>query len=95
DAVARTLHGVSDLLSEQTYKDACDRGVQGAGDLVDDNIDGLIDIAATFTLAGTATGTEISTDNIAQRLEPGNWTGSWDERGTGMTISGTFVGQRR
>ena len=95
DSVAAALYEASDLLSEMRYRDACVAGVEAAGDFVDDRIAGLIDVAAVLTISGNARGTELSTEGIAQRLEMGLWTGSWDEAGTAMTIDGTFVGMRR
>ena len=58
-------------------------------------LDGAVDAAATFTLEGQATGTELSTDGIAQALEDGIWTGMWGDSGMSDEINGSFTGRRR
>ena len=95
ESIATALYEASDLLSRMQYLDACNTGVDAAGDFIDDNIAGLIDSAAVLTLSGSARGTELTPDGVAQRLEMGAWTGSWDEAGTSATITGTFVGMLR
>ena len=99
DSVATAIHGsiggVTDRLSVDQYRNACNEGIMGAGDYVDENIAGFIDVGATMTISGTATGTELTTDGLAQALEDGEWTGSWDEAGAGGAIAGTFTGRRR
>jgi hypothetical protein len=94
-AIHSAIEGVTDRLTEAQYEMYCDMGLTAAGDYVDENIAGFIDVGATMTIQGTATGTELSTDGIAQRLEDGVWTGSWDEMGMDGTIDGTFDGMRR
>ncbi len=95
DAIADALYDVSDLLSRSQYYDACTTGVDAAGDFIDSRIAGLIDTSAVLTISGSARGAELSTGGVAQRLEMGVWTGSWDEAGTSATIEGTFVGMLR
>jgi hypothetical protein len=95
DAIHGAISGVTDRLTTAQYEMYCNEGLMAAGDYVDENIDGFIDVSATMTISGTAHGTEVSTDGIAQRLEDGMWTGSWDEMGTGDEIDGTFTGVRR
>ncbi len=94
-AIYGAWDGVTDRLTEAQYEMYCNQGLAAAGNYVDENIAGFIDVGATMTIQGTATGTELSTDGIAQRLEDGVWTGSWDEMGMGDTIEGTFTGMRR
>jgi hypothetical protein len=98
-AIARSLYMRSTLLTEMQYRDACVAGINLAGSLIDDNIAGLVDAAATLTIAGQVRGHDISREGIAQSLgtlaEPGLWMGSWDEVGMGGDVSGTFTGRRR
>jgi len=94
-AIHSAIMGVTDRLSEAQYEMYCNQGLDAAGDYVDNNIADLIDIPATMTISGTARGTELSTEGIAQQLEEGVWTGSWDEMGVSDTIDGSFTGIRR
>jgi hypothetical protein len=82
-------------ISVTDYTNACNRGIDAVGTFVDDHIDGLVDSAAVFTLSGEAQGGDLTPDGLAQTLESGVWTGSWDEMGTRATISGTFLGTLR
>lgn len=93
--IATTLEEEIGYADYDTYFMYCEDAVDIAGDFVDANIAGLIDVAAVLTISGSARGGELSTDGIPQRLEMGLWTGSWDEAGAGATIDGTFVGMRR
>jgi hypothetical protein len=99
DAVAMSLVSATMdspfRLSLAQYRDACNSGIMLAGDAVDDGLAGLIDDEALMTLAGTARGADITTSNVAQRLEMGMWTGGFDESGMSGTISGDFTGQLR
>ena len=90
--IATTLEREIGFVDYMTYFDYCEEAVDIAGDFIDDNIAGLIDVAAVLTIAGSARGTEVSTTGVAQRLEMGVWTGSWDEVGMSATVDGTFVG---
>ncbi len=94
-AIHGAIMGVTDRLTEAQYEMYCEQGLTAAGEYVDENIAGFIDVGATMTIQGTATGTELSTEGIAQRLEDGVWTGSWDEMGAGDDIDGVFTGMRR
>jgi hypothetical protein len=96
-AIHGAIGGVTDRLTEAQYEMYCIQGLAAAGDYVDNNIAGLIDIPATMTINGTARGAMVSSppDNIAQELVEGMWGGSWDEMGTGDEINGSFTGLRR
>jgi hypothetical protein len=91
-AIHGAISGVTDRLTEAEYEMYCDQGLDAAGEYVDENIAGFIDVGATMTIHGTARGTELSTDGIAQSLEDGVWTGDWTEMGAGDTIDGVFTG---
>jgi hypothetical protein len=94
-ALARSLHGVSSLLSESTYRSACESGLEAAGGLVDDGIGDVLAVGTTLTISGTARGTDLSTEGVAQTLTDGTWTGGWEETGVSGTVGGTFSGRRR
>jgi hypothetical protein len=98
-AVGAAVYDVADsittAISAADYERYCDMGLEAAGGYVDDNIAGLIDVATTLTIQGTAVGAQPTTAGIAQELQDGVWMGSWDESGMGDSISGTFTGMLR
>jgi hypothetical protein len=91
EAVARALHGASDLLSVDTYEGACDGGLDMAGRLIESQLGNFAGSGSAMTVEGTATGVALTTKGLAQRLEPGEWRGAWD--GDVSEIEGTFTGQ--
>lgn len=95
DGLVDATMGSSFRLSRMQYLDACTRGIELAGGAVDDGLAGLIDEDALLTLSGSARAADVSTSNVAQRLEMGMWTGGFDESGMSGTIAGTFTGELR
>lgn len=94
-SVGASLASSVGVLSADTYAGACRTGITAAGALIDTSIGGLVPTDGRLTLMGRATGTMISTERIAQRLDPGTWTGAWGEMTMEMPITGTFTGVRR
>ncbi len=94
DAVAASLAARVDLITEDQFRSACNTGIAAAGRFVEDRIAG-IGGATSIYLQGSAIGTDITTDEIVQRLVMGQWSGMWGEEGGTGEISGTFDGMRR
>ena len=95
DPIATTLEREVGFFDYMDYYGYCEDAIGLAGGFIDENIAGLIDVPAVLTISGSARGTEVSTTGVAQRLEMGVWTGSWDEMGTSATVDGTFAGLLR
>lgn len=86
------ISGTIPTISMSDYEMACNNGIDAVGTFVDDHIDGLIDASAVFTISGEAEGGDLTPEGLAQTLENGRWTGSWDEMGASATITGNFSG---
>ncbi len=91
--VATELQSSVGVLSESQYLDACNSGLALAGRTVDENIAGVVHADTRLTLEGTTTGTDITTDGIAQTLSDGVWAGTWGESASSANVSGTFMGE--
>ncbi len=94
DAVAASLAARVDLITEDQFRNACNAGIAAAGRFVENRI-AEVGGTTSIYLQGSAIGTDISTDEIVQRLVMGEWSGMWGEEGGTGEISGTFDGMRR
>ena len=96
DAIAAELAARENIidLSEDQYRRACNSGIAAAGRFVENK---LADVGGetSIYLRGTVIGTDITTDDLVQRLTMGQWEGMWGEEGASDEIRGTFRGQLR
>ena len=81
-----------DLIDEEDYEEYCHKGLEEAGEYIEDAIEEAVEAVTILHLQGTAVAGEVDNAHVAVTLVDGVWQGSWEEDGQSGEFPGFFTG---